>query len=452
MASTATALKKSPDVQGDGHKHKKNALSDGQGRLAMILLAPSLLVILVVAGIPVIMSIRESFFRVNDQPDPNTGIITQGEQFVGLTNFTNIFAGVNDVTGSWGTMDRFWNAFWNTTLFTIVCVILETILGVAMAMIMSKAFRGRGIVRAGILVPWAIPTIVSALMWKLIFDEAGVMNRILGQQILWLADTGASFWAIVIADVWKTAPFIGLLTLAGLQTIPAEVYEAAKVDGATAIQQFTRITLPMVKPTLVVAVLFRTLDTMRMFDLPWGMIGAGKYRVETLSIFAYQEAAQSRYGPAAAYSIILFIYVMLVAFLFVKVLGADVIGDSAPKKKKKKDKTDDRTAAEVSGSGDDGRGPLMSHHCHSCSRVAPPRTKSRCWPSRSRARWPGSGSSRPTSAWPSSCSTASSRSTGWWSPRSARRTRAGAPSSSRARHRWRTTSACSPGTTTSAGP
>jgi ABC-type sugar transport system permease subunit len=162
------------------------------------------------------------------------------------------------------------------------------------------------------------------------------MNKILGKEILWLADTGASFWAIVIADVWKTAPFIGLLTLAGLQTIPAEVYEAAKVDGATAWQAFVRITLPMVKPTLVVAVLFRTLDTLRMFDLPYGMIGPGKYRVETLSIFAYQEAAQTRYGPAAAYAIILFIYVLLVAFVFVKVLGADVIGDSAPPKTKKK--------------------------------------------------------------------------------------------------------------------
>ena len=237
----------------------------------------------------------------------------------------------------YGTMDRFWNAFLNTTFITIVCVLLETVLGVIMAIIMSKAFTGRGVVRAGILVPWAIPTIVSALMWKLIFDEAGVMNRILGTQVLWLADSGASFWAIVIADVWKTAPFIGLLTLAGLQTIPAEVYEAAKVDGATAWQQFVRITLPMVKPTLVVAVLFRTLDTLRMFDLPYGMIGAGKYRVETLSIFAYQEATQTRYGPAAAYAIVLFIYVLLVAFLFVKMLGADVIGDSGmPKKKKKK--------------------------------------------------------------------------------------------------------------------
>jgi ABC-type sugar transport system permease subunit len=347
--ATATAEKQgSPGTTGGGKKPKKNALSDGQGRLAWILLAPTLLVIIVVAGIPVLMSVRESFFRTNRGVDPTTGLVAGGEGFVGLGNFTDIFAGLNQVTGSYGTMDRFWNAFLNTTFITIVCVIFETILGVAMALIMSKAFRGRGIVRAGILVPWAIPTIVSALMWRLIFDEAGVMNRILGTQILWLADTGASFWAIVIADVWKTAPFIGLLTLAGLQTIPAEVYEAAKVDGATAWQAFTRITLPMVKPTLVVAVLFRTLDTLRMFDLPYGMVGPGKYRVETLSIFSYQEATQTRYGPAAAYAIVLFLYVLLVAFLFVKLLGADVIGDSAPKKKKKKPDTTAKTA-EVAG-------------------------------------------------------------------------------------------------------
>src|SRR5215208_4165623 len=348
--ATATAEPRSVPATGDGHKHKKNALSDGQGRLAWILLAPTLIIIAVVAGIPVIMSIRESLFQTNTGVDPTTGMVASGDTFVGLQNFTDIFAGANPVTGNYGTMDRFWNAFLNTTFITIVCVLLETVIGVAMALIMAKAFRGRGLVRAGILVPWAIPTIVSALMWKLIFDSSGVMNRILGREILWLADTGASFWAIVIADVWKTAPFIGLLTLAGLQTIPAEVYEAAKVDGATAWQAFVRITLPMVKPTLVVAVLFRTLDTLRMFDLPYGMIGPGKYRVETLSIFAYQEAAQTRYGPAAAYAIILFIYVLLVAFLFVRVLGADVIGDRAPpktKKKKRRGGSDEAKTGEV---------------------------------------------------------------------------------------------------------
>ena len=342
--ATATAEPRSLPATGDGHKHKKNALSDGQGRLAWILLAPTLIVIAVVAGIPVVMSIREAFYQGNTGVDPNTGMIAGGESFVGLQNFTNIFSGQNPVPGNFGTIDRFWNAFLNTTLITIVCVILETILGVAMALIMAKAFRGRGIVRAGILVPWAIPTIVSALMWKLIFDSSGVANRILGREFLWLADTGASFWAIVIADTWKTAAFIGLLTLAGLQTIPAEVYEAAKVDGATTWQQFVRITLPMVKPTLVVAVLFRTLDTLRMFDLPYGMIGPGKYRVETLSIFSYQEATQERYGPAAAYAIILFLYVLLVAFVFVRILGADVIGDSGMPKKKKKKKGDEEQA------------------------------------------------------------------------------------------------------------
>jgi ABC-type sugar transport system permease subunit len=347
--ATATAEPQSlPATQGDGHKHKKNALSDGQGRLAWILLAPTLIIILVVAGIPVIMSLRESLFQTNSGVDPNTGLIAGGESFVGLQNYTNIFKGENPVVGSYGSMDRFWNAFLNTTFITIVCVILETVIGVAMALIMAKAFRGRGLVRAGILVPWAIPTIVSALMWKLIFDSSGVANRILGREILWLADTGASFWAIVIADTWKTAAFIGLLTLAGLQTIPAEVYEAAKVDGATTWQQFLRITLPMVKPTLVVAVLFRTLDTLRMFDLPYGMIGPGKYRVETLSVFSYQEAAQTRYGPAAAYAVVLFIYVLLVAFLFVRLLGADVIGDAdLPKKKKRgKDESPPEPAAQ----------------------------------------------------------------------------------------------------------
>lgn len=344
--ATATAEPKSVSAAASGPKHKKNALSDGQSRLAWILLAPTLIVIIFVAGVPVLLSIRESFFTTNSGVDPTTGLIASGESFSGLKNFTDIFTGQNQVTGSYGTMDRFWNAFLNTTFFTIICVVLETILGVIMALIMAKAFKGRGLVRAGILVPWAIPTIVSALMWKLIFDSSGVANRILGREILWLADSGPSFWAIVVADVWKTAPFIALLTLAGLQTIPAEVYEAAKVDGATTWQQFVRITLPMVRPTLVVAVLFRTLDTLRMFDLPYGMIGAGKYRVETLSIFAYQEATQTRYGPAAAYAIVLFIYVLLVAFLFVKFGGADLIGDSGvPKKKKKKRGQDDVDAA-----------------------------------------------------------------------------------------------------------
>ncbi len=321
----ATATASPPPVN-----RKKNAFSDGQGTLAAILLAPTLIVLFIVAGIPIVMSITESFFRSGGGVDPTTGMVKSGTEFVGMQNYTDIFNKPQAVVGVFGSMDRLINAFINTTVFTIVCVVFETVLGVAMALIMAKAFRGRGIVRAAILIPWAIPTIVSAMMWKLIFNTSGVANKVLGlasDPILWLGDNKYSQWAIMVADIWKTAPFIGLLTLAGLQTIPAEVYEAAKVDGANAWQQFTRITLPMVKPALVVAVLFRTLDTLRMFDLPYGMIGAGKYSVETLSMFAYFEAAQTRYGQAAAYSILLFLYITLVAFLFVKLLGADVVGD-----------------------------------------------------------------------------------------------------------------------------
>ncbi len=312
-------------------KAKKNPLSDGQGSLAALLISPTMIVILFVVGIPILMSLRESVFRKNEGVDPNTGMVSSGENFVGLQNFTDIFNNPQLVPGNWGVIDRLLNAFINTTWFTIACVLVETVLGVAMALIMAKAFKGQGLVRAAILVPWAIPTIVSAKMWGLIFDADGVANRLIGQQVLWLADGPQSQWAIIIADVWKTAPFIGLLTLAGLQTIPAEVYEAAKVDGASAWQQFTRITLPMVKPALVVAVLFRTLDTMRMFDLPAGMIGFGKYYVETVSTLAYVENNNLRYGSAAAYSIILFLYIVFVAFLFVRLLGADVVGDDEVK-------------------------------------------------------------------------------------------------------------------------
>ena len=258
-------------------------------------------------------------------------------KFVGLQNFTDIFTGANPVTGSYGTMDRFWNAFLNTTFITIVCVILETVIGVAMALIMAKAFRGRGIVRAGILVPWAIPTIVSALMWKLIFDSSGVMNRILGSR----DSLARRYRGLVLGDRHR-----GYLEDRSVHRA-ADPRRAANHSGGGAMRQprstgqppgssSSESHLPMVKPALVVAVLFRTLDTLRMFDLPYGMIGPGKYRVETLSVFAYQEAAQTRYGPAAAYAIILFIYVLLVAFLFVRILGAEVIGDADGKQKKKK--------------------------------------------------------------------------------------------------------------------
>jgi multiple sugar transport system permease protein len=224
-------------------------------------------------------------------------------------------------------------------------VLLETVLGVAMALVMHKAFKGRGIVRASILVPWAIPTVISALLWKWIFQADGAANALLGQQILWSTEGWQSVLSVIVADTWKTAPFIGLLVLAGLQTIPGDVYEAAKVDGASPWQTFVRITLPLVKPALLVAVLFRILDTLRIFDLPFVLVGANKESVETLSMLAYDEASNTRYGPAAAYATILFLYVAVVAYVFVKLLGADVLGDAVQKKKNGKRRKKDKDAA-----------------------------------------------------------------------------------------------------------
>jgi multiple sugar transport system permease protein len=210
-------------------------------------------------------------------------------------------------------------------------VVIEVVIGVAMALIMNKAFKGKGLIRASILVPWAIPTVVSALLWRWIFDANGIANKMLGTQILWSTDGWQAKAAVILADTWKTAPFIGLLTLAGLQVIPADVYEAAKLDGASALKQFWNITLPLVRPALLVAVLFRILDNLRMFDLPFVLIGRGKPSVETLSILAYIQNNNTRFGPAAAYAVLLFLYVVLVAYAFVKLLGADIIGDARAK-------------------------------------------------------------------------------------------------------------------------
>ncbi|GAA1557963.1 sugar ABC transporter permease [Kribbella sancticallisti] len=308
---------------------RTTSFNEGTGRLAATLLSPTLIVLILVVVYPILSALRESLYTSGQRID-ESGFVIQGSEFVGLDNYSAIFSGE--------TADRFWNAFYNTTFFTVTCVALETVLGVAMALVMHKAFKGRGIVRASILVPWAIPTVVSALLWKWIFQADGAANALLGQQILWSTEGWQSVMSVIIADTWKTAPFIGLLVLAGLQTIPDEVYEAAKVDGASPWQTFVRITLPLVKPALLVAVLFRILDTLRIFDLPFVLVGPNKSSVETLSILAFLEANQTRYGPAAAYATLLFIYVAVVAFVFVKLLGADVLGDAVQKKNNKKKK------------------------------------------------------------------------------------------------------------------
>lgn len=287
---------------------------DGSGRLAAALLSPTLLVLALVIGYPVVAALRLSFQVSSETIDPNTGLKVTTSSY-GLDNYTSIFSD--------GNLFRPW---WNTTSFALASIFLEVLIGVAMALIMHLGFRGRGGVRAAVLVPWAIPTAISGLLWKWIFNSQGIANEILGTHTLW-NDEGFQAWlSVVIADTWKTAPFIGLLVLAGLQVIPGELYEAAKMDGASPWRAFWKITLPLVRPALVVAVLFRLLDVLRMFDLPYLLVGLRKHSVETLSMVAFDEMNNLRFGPAAAYATILFLYVAVVALGFVKLFGADLIG------------------------------------------------------------------------------------------------------------------------------
>ncbi len=231
---------------------------------------------------------------------------------------------------------RMWNALANTTVFTVISVFLELVLGLWIAVLINKQFRGRGIVRASVLVPWALPTVIAALMWKFLFDgQNGVMAKIF-TEIGLIPNMGVllttKFWsmfAVIFADVWKTTPFMALLLLAGLQTIPQSLYEAAEVDGASKAQQFFKITLPMLKSTILVALLFRTLDAFRVFDLVYVLTGGGPANsTETISIFAYKTMfAQLNFGAGSALSVVVFICVALISLVFVKLLGSDLISD-----------------------------------------------------------------------------------------------------------------------------
>ena len=287
----------------------------GEGRMAALLLSPTLLVLALVIAYPLISAIHQSLYRAQPGLDAD-GYVTEGEAFVGLANYADLFSGEAG--------QQFFNAFGNTTFFTVTTVLLETVLGLALALAMNRAFKGRSFLRASILVPWAVPTAVSGLLWRWIFQSDGIANTLLGSEILWTAEGAASKVAVIVAEVWKTAPFIGLLALAGMQIIPDEVYEAAKIDGAGWWRQLGAITLPLVKPTLLVAVLFRMLDALRMFDLPYIMTQGGN-NTTTLSILVVDQIRQG-FNSAAALSTITFLVIFIVAFIFVRFLGANAVG------------------------------------------------------------------------------------------------------------------------------
>ncbi|MEU4416841.1 sugar ABC transporter permease [Nocardia salmonicida] len=298
-----------------------------QSGKAWLFVAPVLVALAVVIGYPVVEAIWMSSQK-DSGIDPATGMFVEGGG-AGFSNYTHwllqqcgsLSGTVSCPTGTLGS--QFWSAVGVTLFFTVITVSLEALLGLGMAMVMGKTFRGRALLRAAVLIPWAIPTAVTARLWEFMFQYDGVVNRVLGTHILWTSEVWASRFAVIAADVWKTTPFMALLILAGLQVIPADVYEAAKVDGASAWQRFVNITLPLLKPALLVAVLFRTMDALRMYDLPAIMTGANP-ATSTLSILVVEQVRQ---GPnsAAALSVITFLLVFAIAFVLVKVLGANAV-------------------------------------------------------------------------------------------------------------------------------
>ncbi|WP_280769766.1 sugar ABC transporter permease [Salipaludibacillus daqingensis] len=242
--------------------------------------------------------------------------------FIGLKNYGKYFSDA-----------RMWSAMGNTVFFTVVSVFFELTIGLAVALVINRAFIGRGAVRAAVLIPWAIPTAVSAMMWSYLYDgQSGVIAHYFSQiglisdaSTLLSTGSGAMF-SIILADVWKTMPYMALLLLAGLQTIPDALYEAAEVDGANKWQRFMNITLPMLKSAILVALLFRTLDAFRVFDLIYVLTGGGPANsTESISVYAYQVLfAQSNFGEGSVLSVIVFLSVALISILFIKLIGSDL--------------------------------------------------------------------------------------------------------------------------------
>src|ERR1044071_5766545 len=281
-------------------------------RLAFAMVSPSMLLIALVAAYPILyavwLSLHEYSVRVAG--------LSRWAGPLGLNNYKTALQN-----------SEFWDAMVTTLIFTVSSVFLELLIGLAMALAMHKAFRGQGALRTVVLVPWAILTVVTAIMWKTMFvSPYGFVNTILGTSTVWLGSEPQALIVIIIADVWKTAPFMALLILAGLQVIPGEIYEAAKVDGASTWQRFRKITLPLLMPAILVALIFRTLDALRIFDLPY-VLTQGQNGTSTLSTIAQETFATNRiYGLGSAMAVLTFIVVMIVSFSYIRFVGGNLRG------------------------------------------------------------------------------------------------------------------------------
>jgi trehalose/maltose transport system permease protein len=286
---------------------KASSRTRSERKLGWMLCAPAVIAMLLVTAYPIIYAVVLSFQDL-DLRFPEEG------GFVGLDNYSTVL-----------TSSLWWTDLFNTLFITVIAVAVELVLGMAIALVMYRAIFGRGAIRASVLIPYGIVTVVAAFSWQFAFDPAtGFVNNLplIDDEKAWFGDRFSAFAVIIMAEIWKTVPFMALLLLAGLTTIDAGLYEAARVDGASAWQRFWRITLPLMKPAILVALLFRTLDSFRVFDTIFIMT-RGAQDTESVSILGYNQLiSRLNLGLGSAVSVMIFICVLLIAFLFIRGFGA----------------------------------------------------------------------------------------------------------------------------------
>ena len=297
----ATAAAEAPKVG------KASSRTRSERKLGWMLCAPAVLAMLLVTAYPIVyafvLSVQDLDLRFPEEGG-----------FVGLDNYQTVLS-----SSLW------WTDLFNTAFITVITVSVELVLGMAIALVMYRAIFGRGAIRASVLIPYGIVTVVAAFSWQFAFDPAtGFVNNLplIADDKAWFGSRFSSFAVIIMAEIWKTTPFMALLLLAGLTTIDEGLYEAAKVDGANAWQRFVRITLPLMKPAILVALLFRTLDSFRVFDTIFIMT-RGAQDTESVSILGYNQLiSRLNLGLGSAVSVLIFICVLVIAFFFIRGLGA----------------------------------------------------------------------------------------------------------------------------------
>lgn len=285
----------------------RSARANAERRLGWMLCAPAVTVMLVVTAYPIAYAVWLSLQRYDLRfPDDR--------EFIGLANYASVLSA-----------SQWWDSVLSTVIITVFSVIIELVLGFTLAWVMHRFIFGRGLVRASTLIPYGIITVVAALAWKFAFDPTtGFVNGLLGTDTAWFGARWSSFFVIILTEIWKTTPFMALLLLAGLTLVPNDLLQAARVDGASAFQRFTRVTLPLMKPAILVALLFRTLDAFRVFDSVYVQT-RGAEGTETVSITGYKTLiTRLNLGLGSAVSVLVFIAVLFIAALFVKGFGANL--------------------------------------------------------------------------------------------------------------------------------